>query len=416
MISSECLRSFSQIVAKAKEQGYYPYFHSLSASFGPEVEIDSKRVIMAGSNDYLGLSNDPRVIAAATDALHNYGTGPGGSRFLNGNSILHDQLEERLAALTGKRKAIVHTTGFMTNLGIIGSILEAKDVILCDHDNHASIISGCDASPARMIVYRHNDPSDVSKQLEIITASKPDARILIITDGVFSMSGNIAKLQDLVDIKEKYPQSMIYVDDAHGIGVIGKRGRGTADYFGVTKKINFIMGTFSKALASIGGFVASDDEDLMLHLKHYSRTLIFSAALPASSTAAVLAALDIIEKEPERIRRLHENATYMRENYRKIGIGIEKGTIPILPIPIGNDTTAYNFASELFRNGVFAMPAVHPAVPRGCAIIRSACMATHEKHHMDRIIETLDSLIKKYHIRKSDLSDNQQNTANDQCP
>lgn len=402
MISREHLNVFSQIVAKAKKEGFYPYFHALSASSGPEVEIDGKHVIMAGSNDYLGLSHDPRVMEAAVGALKKYGTGPGGSRFLNGNTVLLEQLEERLAALVGKKKAIVHATGFLTNLGAIGNLLDSKDVILCDHENHASIFSGCNASPARLITYQHNDPADAAIQLGKATEHKPEGRVLMITDGVFSMSGKIARLPELVDVKKRFPAAMLYVDDAHGIGVIGRNGRGTTDHFGVTGDVDFIMGTFSKALASIGGFVASDDEELMLHLRHNSRPLIFSAALPAANTAAVLAALDILEKEPERITRLHHNSKYMREGFHRIELGTIEDVIPILPIFIGKDNVAYDFANDLLRSGVFAMPAVYPAVPKKSALIRTAYMATHEKHHLDRILEVLDTLASKYRIRESD--------------
>lgn len=402
MITAERLKAFAQRVSRARKDGYYPYFCPLMESFGPIVKIGSKEVIMAGSNDYLGLSHDPRVIDASAKAMCKHGTGPGGSRFLNGNTALIDTLEERLASFLGKRRAIVHTTGFMTNHGVIGCMLEAGDHILCDRDVHASIIAGCQTSAARMSTYIHNEIGDASKKLEKILKARPNATVLIITDGVFSMSGDIANLPELARLRRTNPRAVLYLDDAHGLGVIGIGGRGTADHFGLTRDVDFLMGTFSKSFASIGGFVASDNEDLMLHLKHTSRTLMFSAALPAASAAAALAVLDILEKEPDRVARLHANVSHMREGYRRIGLKTADSQIPILPIRIGKDMAAYTFAAELLRNGVFAMPAVYPAVEPGCAIIRTAYMATHELQHMDRILEVLDKLVRKYRIREAD--------------
>jgi len=398
------VQAFAHMIRNAKEEGFYPYFRTISRSLGPEVEVGTKRLIMVGSNDYLGLTHDPRVIESASHALRQWGTGPGGSRFLNGTLAVHEMLEERLAALVGKKKAVAHTTGFGTNLGSIGCLLTSRDAILCDRENHASIFEGCRASPARVFIYEHNDADSAAEKMASAREKRPDACIFLITDGVFSMSGDVAPLSELAKLKKKDPDVAIYLDDAHGLGVMGPKGRGTASHFGLTREVDFLMGTFSKALAATGGFIASDHEDMLTYLRHHSRTLIFSAALPAVNVATVLACLDILDKEPERVERLRNIVQRVRAEYRRIGLYVRDSQTPIMPIYIGSEIKAHRFARDLFRRGVFAFPAVFPAVPKGQAVIRTAYMSTHEDKHIVRVLDVLDQLARKYRIRVSDLN------------
>ncbi|MEW6659009.1 MAG: pyridoxal phosphate-dependent aminotransferase family protein [Thermodesulfobacteriota bacterium] len=395
---------FARYVQSAKNAGYYPYFRPLSRSWGTEVEVDGRRLIMIGSNDYLGLSHEPRVMEAAAKALRRWGTGAGGSRFLCGNLVLHEVLEERLAAFVNKKKAVVHVTGFSTNLGAIACLLTPQDVILCDRENHASIFEGCQASRARLIPFAHNDVEDAAKKLASIREKKSQSLMLLITEGVFSMSGDMAPLPELVRLKEEYPELLIYLDDAHGLGVMGPQGRGSVAHFGLTSQVDFIMGTFSKALASVGGFIAADDEDVLEYLRHNSRPLIFSAALPASNAATVLGCLDILEQEPERVERLWDITRRVHAGYRDIGLITRDSKTPIIPIHIGDDLKAAIFARDLFDAGVFALPAIFPAVPRGQAVIRTAYMSTHEERQIEFVLEVLDRLAKKHRIRATDLA------------
>ncbi len=388
-------RDFLDFIRSAKKLGLYPYFRPISQSFGPEMELDGKRLVMLASNDYLGLSRDPRVVEASIGAMRQWGTGPGGSRFLCGNTTLHEALEERLAAFVGKKKAIVHTTGFGANLGALSCLSSSGNFIVCDKENHASIFDGCRASQARVIPFEHNSLDSAAERVAKVYRKHPEACTFLITEGVFSMSGDLAILPQLVELKKEFPKLLIYLDDAHGLGVMHSQGRGTSAHFSVTSAIDFIMGTFSKALASIGGFIASDDEDTLEYLKHQSRTLIFSAALPVSNAAAALASLEILEQEPERLERLHKNAQRARAGYREIGLPISDGETPIIPIPVGSEIKAAYLARELLEHGIFALPAIYPAVPQGRAIIRTAFMATHEERHIDFVLETLYRLSKK---------------------
>lgn len=395
---------FEREVIAAKEGSYYPYFKPIDKSWGPEVEVDGKKLVMAGSNDYLGLTHDERVVEAAKNAIERWGAGPGGSRFLSGNMTLHDELEQRLAAFVGKKAAVVHTTGFLTNLGALGCLVTPKDVILCDRENHASIIEGCQNARAKMYRFAHNDKEAALKMVERAREEHPKANIFMITEGVYSMSGDVCALQDMVDVKKANPDITFYLDDAHGLGSMGQGGRGTANHFGVTEDMDFIMGTFSKAMASIGGFIASDDETLLTYLKHRSKTLIFSAALPASNAATVLKCLDILEEEPERVDKLREVTRRVQQGYRDIDLCIGVSDSPIVPIYIGSEEKAYQFAATLFQHGVFALPAVTPAVPKGCALIRTAYMSTHEEKHISYVMEVLDKLAGEFKIRASDLN------------
>lgn len=398
MLPRSRFQSFVDMVGQGKEGGYYPFFRPLAESWGPEVEVGGRRLIMVGSNDYLGLSHDPRVVAAAQEAARRWGAGPGGSRFLCGNTTLHEALEDRLAAFIGKKKAVVHTTGFTTNSGALHCLAATQDVLLCDSESHASIVDGCLFSHGRLLTFRHNQPDSARAKLEGAQEKQPEACFLV-TEGVFSMSGDVAPLPELLALKKTHPNLLLYLDDAHGLGVMGRGGRGTADHFGVTADVDFIMGTFSKALASIGGFIASDDTDALTYIRHQSRPLIFSAALPASCVAAALAGLEILEREPERVERLHRNTRLAWEGYRRIGLSTRYSGSPILPITVGSEMKAYRLSRELFELGIFALPAVFPAVPRGQAIIRTAYMSTHEPRHIEQVLTVLESLAERHGLR-----------------
>jgi glycine C-acetyltransferase len=367
--------------------------------------MGGRRLIMIGSNDYLGLSHEPRVMEAATKAMHRWGTGPGGSRFLSGNLTLHEILEDRLAAFIGKKKAIVHVTGFSTNLGSIACLLTPQDVILCDRENHASIFEGCQASKARLMPFPHNDADAAGQKVIAAREKYPEGVIFMITEGVFSMSGDVAPLTELLQVKKEVPDLLFYLDDAHGIGVMGPGGRGTAEYFGLTDEVDFIMGTFSKALASIGGFIAGDDEDVLEYVRHHSKTLIFSAGLPASCAATVLACIDILEAEPERVARLWEINQRVRTGYQEIGLLCPDAPSPVIPIHIGSELKAGLIAAELLEHGIFALPAIFPAVPRGKALIRTAYMSTHLDSQIDYVLEVLDQVARKHRIMASDLAE-----------
>jgi glycine C-acetyltransferase len=392
-----------EISQSIKKAGIYPYFRPIAKSWGTEVEVEGKRLVMIGSNDYLGLSHDWRVKEAAAQAIATMGTGPGGSRFLSGNMVLHKTLEERLAAFVGKKRAVLHVTGFSTNLGALGCLLTPGDFVLCDRENHASIFEGL-RTTRRLGTFAHNDAASARRRITQETAKEDfQGEVMIITEGIFSMSGHVAPLDELAALKDEFPGLLFYLDDAHGLGVLGENGRGAANHFGVTDKIDFIMGTFSKSLASIGGFIASDHEDIMDYVQHQSRTQIFSAALPASCSTAALTCLDILESEPERVTRLRANVAKMRQGFKDIGLKIEADPrSPIIPITIGSDEQAFIFAQELFERGIFALPAIYPAVPRGQAMIRTAYMSNHEERQLDFVLEVLDDMARKYRIRVQD--------------
>ena len=395
------------MVQDAREQGIYPYFRPIDRSWGTEVEVSGRRLIMIGSNDYLGFTHDPRIIEATAKAALRWGSGPGGSRFLCGNLTLHEKLEERLAAFVGKKKAVVHATGFTTNLGAIACMLTPQDVIVCDRENHASIFEGCQASRARLIPFGHNDAAAAERKLAAARQKNAAGCLFLITEGVFSMSGDMSPLDELVKLKETYQDLLIYLDDAHGLGVMGEGGRGTAHHFGLTPQVDFIMGTFSKALASIGGFIAADDEDVLEYLRHHSKPLIFSAALPASNAATVLACLDVLDADPGRVTRLWDITRRVHQGYQEIGVITKHSKTPIIPIYVGAEDKAFVFAKDMFDHGVFALPAIYPAVPRGQAVIRTAYMSTHKKSQIDYVLEVIEKLAKKHRIRACDLAQSQ---------
>ena len=376
---------------KAREAGYYPYFHELTSKQDIVVEMEGKQMIMIGSNNYLGLTSHPEVIKAAIDATNAYGTGVSGSRFLNGTTNLHRELENELAAFLNKEDCTIFSTGFQSNLGIISAIAGRNDIIFSDKENHASIYDGTRLSYAEVIRYEHSDMEDLEKKLAKAPENKGK---LIITDGVFSMSGDIAKLPEIVTLAKKYG-ARVMVDDAHGLGVMGKCGRGTAEHFGLEKEVDIIMGTFSKSLASLGGYVAAES-DVVDYIRHNSRPYIFSAAIPPSNTAAALAALRILKREPERVTALHDIAEYMRKGLIAKGLKIKDSKTPIIPIYTFMPLRTMLACNTLFENGVYVNPVLPPATPLGECLIRTSYTATHTKELMDiaidKIVEVLTSL------------------------
>ncbi|NLC95519.1 MAG: aminotransferase class I/II-fold pyridoxal phosphate-dependent enzyme [Bacilli bacterium] len=372
------------------EAGVYPYFHMLTSGQDTEVIINGQRTIMIGSNNYLGLTSDPRVKQAAIEAIEKYGTGCSGSRFLNGTLDLHVQLENALAKFLHKEAAMCFSTGFQTNLGIISAIAGRGDYILCDRANHASIIDGTRLSFAKVIKYNHNDMADLERALKAV----PEGHgILIVSDGVFSMEGDIVNLPDMVELAEKYG-ARIMIDDAHGLGVIGKGGRGTGEYYGLEDKVDIIMGTFSKSLASLGGYIAASEE-VIHYVRHVSRPFIFSASISPANAAAALAALKILEEEPERVQRLNELADYMREGFRELGIPIGNSQTPIIPVMTYDDFETFKKAKELLDEGVYVNPVITPAVRPGEALLRTSYTATHTKEQLDYALSKFKKVFNK---------------------
>jgi 8-amino-7-oxononanoate synthase len=368
---------------RAKEAmlaGVYPYFRALSDTEGAVAVFEGREVVMIGSNNYLGLTTDPRVRQAAIDAVHRYGTSVTGSRFLNGTLELHLELDRRLAKFVGKEAALVFSTGYQTNVGTITALMGKNDYVIIDKDDHASIVDGCVMSRGEMKRFKHNDVSSLDKVL----ADLPEAAgKLVVVDGVYSMGGDIAPLPEVVEICKRHG-ARIMVDDAHGIGVTGM-GRGTAWHFGLTDQVDLIMGTFSKSFASIGGFIAGDKE-VIHYIKHNARSLIFSAALPAPQAAAALAALDIMENEPEIVQRMWDNAEYMRAGLKRIGYNTGNSNTPIIPVMIGDDFRTVMAWHALIDQGVYTNPVVPPGVPMGCGLLRTSYMATHTFEHLDRAL------------------------------
>ena len=371
--------------------GIYPYFREIQSDQDTEVIINGKKVLMFGSNAYLGLTNHPNVKEAAIEAIKKYGTGCAGSRFLNGTLDLHIQLEKRLAEFVGKEDAIVYSTGFQVNLGVVSCLTGREDYILWDELDHASIIEGHRLSFSTKLKYKHNDMESLEKQLQ---KCEPDKVKLIVTDGVFSMEGDVAKLPEIVALAKKYNAS-IMVDEAHGIGVFGKQGRGTCDHFGVAKDVDLIMGTFSKSFASIGGFIAAD-ESIINYLRHHSRSYIFSASNTPAATAAANAALDIMMNEPERIQHLWDLTHYALDGFRQMGCEIGNTSTPIIPLFIRDNDLTFLITKELFDAGVFVNPVVAPAVASEDTLIRFSLMATHKKEQLDYALETIHKVFKQH--------------------
>lgn len=375
-------------VSEAKEviaAGLYPYFHALETGQDTEVVIEGKKTVMIGSNNYLGLTSHPRVKKAAIEAVEKFGSGCSGSRFLNGTLTLHLELEKRLAKFLHKEAALTFSTGYQTNLGIISALAGRNDYVLCDSENHASIVDACRLSFAKVQKFDHNDMGELERMLKNIDEKHGK---LVVVDGVFSMEGDICNLPDIVDICRKY-NARIMVDDAHGFGVLGKHGRGTAEYFGLEEEVDVIMTTFSKSLASLGGAMAAS-EDVIFYAKHVSRPFIFSASIPPANAAAAIEALSIIEEEPQRVKALLDVSVYLRNGLKKLGIPLYQSNnevTPIIPIMTYNNERTLIVTKMLRDEGVYVNPVVSPAVKPGLCRIRTNLTATHTKEQMDFVLE-----------------------------
>ncbi|MBI5388642.1 MAG: pyridoxal phosphate-dependent aminotransferase family protein [Verrucomicrobia bacterium] len=386
------VRNFKS-AAQARATGLYPYFRTISSAQDTEVVINGKKVLMLGSNSYLGLTNHPDIKQAAQVAIAKYGTGCAGSRFLNGTLDIHIELEETLARLVNKEAVLLYSTGFQVNVGVISAIVGRGDHILADKSNHASIVDGCNLSLGELVRFPHRDMAGLEARLQKLT---PEAGKLIVTDGVFSMEGDIIPLPDLCRLAEKYG-AVVMLDDAHSIGVLGRHGSGTASHFGLTDKVHLIMGTFSKSLASLGGFIASDAATID-YLKHTSRALIFSASMSPANAAAVMAAVKIMVAEPERIQRLWHNTERMKKGLLSLGFDLGDSQTPILPVYCRDLLGAFKMTRRLEDEGVFVNPVVSPAVPPGQELIRISLMATHTDAQIDFALEKLGQVGKELGI------------------
>ena len=379
--------------ALVRARGLYPYFRPIESGQDTEVIINGKKMLMFGSNSYLGLTNHPSIIEAARQAITKYGAGCAGSRFLNGTLDLHIELERRLAHFVGKEDAAVFSTGFQVNLGVLSSIAGRNDYLLLDEYDHASIIDGARLSFAKTIKYGHNNMVDLERKLAQLPA---EAVKMIVVDGIFSMEGDIVKLPEICALAEKY-QANILVDDAHSLGVIGTKGAGTASHFGLTSNVDLIMGTFSKSLASLGGFIAGDNE-VIDYIRHHARSLIFSASMTPASAASVIAALNIIENEPEHIESLWKNTHYAKSLLLEMGFDLGATESPILPVYIRSNEKTFLLTRMLQEEGVFVNPVVSPAVPPEASLIRFSLMATHSFKQIEEAVEKLTAVAKKVRL------------------
>jgi 8-amino-7-oxononanoate synthase len=400
----EKCRAFED-VKRIQAAGVYPYFRPIESTIGSSVVTHGKRRVMIGSNNYLGFTHHPRVQAAAQAAIERFGTGCTGSRFLNGNLVLHEELEFRLARFLGKESCLVFSTGFLSNQGTLSTLVGRNDVIYSDRENHASIIEGTRVAMGHTIKFRHNDMLDLERVLKK-TRDKYEGA-LIVADGVFSMSGDIFDLPQAAQLAEKY-HCGLYIDDAHALGVLGSKGQGTLHHFNLLDKVDLVMGTFSKSFASIGGFV-SGDHDVIQYIKHKCRPFIFSAAMPPAAVATVLECLTIIQEEPEHLTQLWNNARKMKNELTSLGYNTLNSQTPIIPLLIGDDYTAFAFTQKLYEHGLFATPVVRPAVPEGCALIRTSYMATHKDIELNYVLEVLEVLGREFDIigngsRQSELA------------
>ena len=370
-----------------RKENLYAYYRTISSGQSPEVTIDGQKVVMLGSNNYLGLTENEEVKAAAAQALAKYGTGCAGSRLLNGTLDIHVALEERLAQFMGTEAALTFSTGFQVNLGVLSCLIGRHDIAFLDGLDHACIIDGARLGFGKTLKYKHNDMEDLEGKLQ---RSSADAGKMIVVDGVFSMEGDLSNLPELAALKDKYGTRLM-VDDAHGLGVLGENGRGTAEHFGMEHKVDLVMGTFSKSLAAVGGFIAGD-EIVVDFIKHHARSQIFSAAPPPASVAAAMKALEIVESEPERRKQLWENTSYMKRELDRMGFDTGDSESPVIPLVVGEDSMAFTMAIRLQEEGVFVNPVITPAVPQGRAMIRTSYMATHTKEQLDRALEALGNV------------------------
>ena len=378
---------------QVQAMGIYPYFRTIEGTYGNQVICQGRRKIMIGSNNYLGLAQDERVVEASQAATRKYGAGCTGSRFLNGNIRLHEQLEEELADFLQRESVLLFSTGFFANQGALVTLLEEGDYILCDRENHASILDGCAMSSAKMIPFSHNSPESLRRRLSRLPA---EGGKLVIMDGVFSMSGDIANLPELQKVAAEFG-ARVYVDEAHALGVLGPKGEGTVHHFGLNAETDLVMGTFSKSLGSMGGFIAGP-KYVMDYLKHKARCFIFTASLAPAVSGGVLKALQIMRQEPQHQEHLWKNTRRMHEGFRSLGFNIGTTQTPIVPIVIGSESKALVFSQRLFESGIFATPAVYPAVRYGEAIIRTSYMATHTDEELNYVLETFDRIGKELGI------------------
>ena len=378
------------LAQEAKEKGIYPYFHALETRQDIEVVMEGKRRIMLGSNNYLGLTSNPEVIAAGKAALDKYGSGCSGSRFLNGTLRLHLELEEELADFLHKEAVVTFPSGFQSNLGIISALVGRHDFVICDRENHASIYDGCRLSQATMLRYRHNDMDDLEKKLQEVPHT---AGCLIVTDGVFSMGGDIADLPNIVRLARQYG-ARIMVDDAHGLGVLGDGGRGTASHFGLEKDVDIYMGTFSKSLASLGGYMAAS-RNIADYVRHSSRPFIFAASIPPASCACALASLRILKKEPQRVQRLHDISKYVQRGFTERGIPHKLTEVPIVPIYTHDPENTLLMAKQAYDGGVYVNPVLPPATPMTECLLRTSYMATHTNAILDEAMDILAKVLKE---------------------
>ncbi|MFC1725257.1 aminotransferase class I/II-fold pyridoxal phosphate-dependent enzyme [candidate division KSB1 bacterium] len=382
-------RNFT-IAKEIQKAGFYPFFIPIEGSEDTEVYIEGKKKIMIGSNNYLGVTHHPKILEAANKALFKYGSGCTGSRLLNGTLDLHIELEDRLAKFLKKEAALVFSTGYQTNLGIISTLIGKDDVVFIDKLDHASIVDACRLSFGEVFKFKHNDMEDLERLIKTYDHKKGK---LIVVDGIFSMEGDIANIPEIIKLAKKY-NCKTMIDDAHSLGVLGKNGAGAADHFDVLDQVDLIMGTFSKSFGSIGGFVAGD-EVAIHYIKHFSRSFIFSASMPPSVVATVIAALDVIENEPERRENLWRITNKMLDGYKSMGFDTCDSVSPVIPIVIGEDMKTFMFWKELFDAGVYANAAVSPAVPPGAGRMRTSYIATHNEDQMDFVLSTFEKLGKK---------------------
>ena len=385
-----------QDAQNARDAGLYPYFQPIEETAGTEVTLGGKRLVMIGSNSYLGLTTDPRVKEAAIEAVKKFGSSCSGSRFLNGTLKLHEELEAKLAAFLKKEAAIVMSTGFQTNQGTIAPLLGKDDVVVLDRGDHASILDGADLSAAEMKRFRHNDMADLERVLKNVREQYPKAGTLVVVDGVFSMEGDLSPLPKVTELAKRYG-ARVMVDDAHGVGVLGANGRGTCEHFGVEADVDLVMTTFSKSFASLGGVIAGPKK-VMDWIKHKSRALIFSASMTPAAVGACLKSLEIIQTEPQRRERLWEITRKMRAAFQAMGFDTGTSETPVIPLIIGDDIKTFLFWRGLLDAGVFANPVISPAVPPGQQLIRTSYMATHSDEQLDRVLDIVETVGKKMEI------------------
>ncbi len=380
---------------EAKAMGMYPYFTPIQEVKGNKVKVDGKEMIMVGSNNYLGLINHPRVMKAAKEAVDRYGVATCGSRFLNGTLDIHIELEKKLAEFMKKEAALAFSTGFQTNQGIISTLIGKGDSVITDKLVHASIIDACRLTYGQVHRFKHNDMADLEK---VLSSLDKDAGKLVVVDGVFSMEGDLVNLPKVVELSKKY-SAKIMVDDAHGIGVMGKSGRGTCEHFGVEDDVDLVMGTFSKSIASLGGFVAGDAK-VISYIKHFARALIFSASITPASVATAIATVDIIQAEPERREKLWNITKKMKSGFQALGYNTGPTETPIIPVIVGNDEMAFMLWRSLREDGIFTNPVIYPAVPKGQSLIRTSYSATHTEEELDTVLASFEKCGKQLGIIK----------------